>query len=286
MAEPGENRPTEQGWTERLRGLYRRKPIAAWSGTAVLAGVVIAVVVILAVGDPSEPANVAIKCTVYDSDAGVSFTFAGKVTEKESKGSCVSLAQQFSSANSYWRTGTPPLPESEPELVCALEVPAEERQSGTAYIESNPESFGGIGTRICGALVHAGWTETAAPTGSVWAHAWRAEQRRIVAAEEQEQAEREVEAAEREEQEQSINECDERAWAKEEAQVEAIEAETEERIKSSPRAWEVELEIEEEGWEKEEEAQSRREAAEERCESVGEEAEPGVVEPEGGTEYR
>jgi hypothetical protein len=270
----------------RVRDLYRRRPIIAWGGMAALAGVVIAVIVILAVGGGSEPAHVAIKCTVYDSDASVSFTFAGKVTEKESKGGCVSLAQQFSSANSYWRTGMPRLPESEPELVCALEVPAKEKQSGTAYIESNPESFGSIGTRICGALAHAGWTETLAPTGSVWAHAWRAEQSRIVAAEEQEQAEREAEAAVRDEEERAINECDERAWAKEEAEDEAIEAETQERIKASSRNWEVELEIEEEGWAKEEEAQSRREAAEERCENAGEEVEPGVAEPEGGTEYR
>lgn len=237
-------------------------------------------------GSGSEPANVAIKCTVYDSDASVSFTFAGKVTEKESKGGCVSLAQQFSSVNSYWRTGTPPLPEAEPELICALEVPTQEKQSGTAYIESNPESFGSIGTRLCGALAHAGWTETLAPTGSVWVHAWRAEQSRIAAAEEQEQADREAEAAVVEEEVQAINECDERAWATEEAEDEAIEAETRERIKASSRNWEVELEIEEEGWAREEEAQSRREAAEERCESAGQEAEPGVVEPESGTEYR
>jgi hypothetical protein len=252
----------------RFRDLYRRRPVVAWGGTAALAGVVVAVVVILFVGG-SEPANVAIKCTVYDSDASVSFTFAGKVTEKESKGACVSLAQQFSSVNSYWRTGTPPLLESEPELVCALEVPANEEQSGTAYIESNPESFGSSGTRICGALAHAGWTETLAPTGSVWAHAWRTEQSRIVAAEEQEQAEREVEEAEYEEEEQAINECTERAWTKEEAEDEAIEAETQERTKASSGNWEVELEIEEEGWAKEEEAQSQREAAEEHCEGAG-----------------
>lgn len=302
MAEQGDSRDSE-GVAGRVRSLFRRKPVIGWGSTAAVVGVVVAVIVILFVNGSSEPANVAVKCTVYESDASVSFTFVGKVTQKESE-SCVSLAQQFSSARSYWRAGLPPLPKVEPELDCALEVPAKEKQSGTAYIESNPESFSSVGTQLCGALAHAGWTETLAPTGSVWIHAWRAEQGRIAAAEEEEHEEQEaIEEQQRQEAEsqQAEEEREQEAWT-------ACETDAQERLDAEREAIQAEYEpletgdaehiyeVQEEAEELELEAESRELHSIGKCQGEveqesyaqpeGEAAEPGVVNPENGTEYR
>jgi hypothetical protein len=71
------SRDPKQGMVGRVRDLYRRRPITAWSGTAVLAGVVIAVIVIFAVSGGSEPANVALNCSVSDSDGSTALTVRG-----------------------------------------------------------------------------------------------------------------------------------------------------------------------------------------------------------------
>lgn len=283
MAESRGPKP-EQGAVGRVRDLYRRRPVIAWGGTAALAGVVIAVIVILAVSGGSEPANVAFNCSVSDSDGDTVLTVRGKVTQKEAEEGCDGLAAKLSGEGRYWRVGLPEPPQASPEIVCGFNAP--EGELGTAMVEVNPQSLKTVATAICGQLAHEGWTQFT--QGGVMGP-WQDEYSVAVEAEEAAEAvERELaeaEAAEQEERKQAIYVCDERAEAKEEAEIEAIEAETQERIKSSSRAWEVELEIEEEGWAKEEEVWERREAAEERCESAGEEAEPGV-EPGGGMEYR
>jgi hypothetical protein len=268
------SRDPKQGMVGRVRDLYRRRPITAWSGTAVLAGIVIAVIVILAVSGGSEPANVALNCSVSDSDGSTVLTVRGKVTQKEADEGCDGLAAKLSGEGRYWRVGLPEPPQTSPEIVCGFDAPEDEQ--GTAMVEVNPESLASEATTICGQLAHEGWTQfTQGGVMGPWQHEYSVA---LEAEEEAEAAERELaeaEAVEREERERAIYACDERAEAKEEAEIKAIEAETQERIKASSRAWEVELEIEEEGWAKEEEVQSRREAAEERCEGS-----------EGGTEYR
>jgi hypothetical protein len=302
VSETGDNDQSKRGRFDRLRDFYRRRPVAAWGATAVAAGVVVAVIVIAAVGGSGEPANVAIKCTAYQSDDSVSLTFVGKVTQKEADEGCGSVAQQLSSVNSYWRTGTPPLPESEPELTCALEAPAEEKVSGVVYIESNPESFSGVGTHLCGLFAHGGWTETLAPTGSVWIHAWRAEQQRVQAVEEEERAEQEAveeQQAQETEERQAEEDREQEAWT-------ACETDAQEKLEEEREAIQAEYEpletgdaehiyeVQEAAEELELEAESRelhsigkcQRRVENRSYAEPEPGQSGVINPEAGTEYR
>jgi hypothetical protein len=265
-------------------------------GRRTAAGLVLTVLVAmgLAACGGGESADVSVRCTVYDNDASVAFTFAGKVTEKESTEGCGSLAQHFSSSSSYWRSGTPPLPKAEPELVCALEMPAKEKQSGVVYVESNPESVSGLGTELCGSLAHAGWTESSAPTGSTWVHAWRAEQGRIQAAEKAERVAREEVEAEREAESEAWHACETDAQEKLDAEREAIQAEYEPlETGSTEHIYEVqeeaeELELQAEGRELHSIGRCQRQIERKDRAEPGAESGPGsgVVEPEAGTEYR
>src|SRR6476469_10984872 len=122
-----------------VRDLYRRRPVVAWRGTAALAGVVIAVIVILAVSGGSEPANVAFNCSVADSDGSTVLTVRGKVTQTEADEGCDGLAAKLSGEGRYWRVGLPEPPQTSPEIVCGFNAPKGEQ--GTAIVEVNPESL-------------------------------------------------------------------------------------------------------------------------------------------------
>jgi hypothetical protein len=205
VAEPEQKRRS----FDRLRSFCRRRPVIAWGSTAVVAGVVIALIVIVAASGGNEPANVSIKCSVSDSDGSTAFSLQGKVTKKESEEGCDQLAAKLSGPSSYWRVGLPEPPSGYPEIVCGLNAPKGEQ--GTAIVEVAPESFNSVGTRICGSLAHEGWTQFT--QGGVIGP-WQAETGKA------EQAEEEVEAAEAAVAEQEELEA--------EAEREAAEAETEE----------------------------------------------------------
>lgn len=290
VTEPGDSRePGEPRLLDRVRGLYRRRPIAAWLGTAIVIGIIAAVAIIVAVSGGSEPANVAIKCSVSDSDGSTAFSLQGKVTKKESEEGCDQLAARLSGPESYWRVGLPEPPASYPEIVCGLNAPKGEQ--GTAIVEVNPESFSSVGTRICGGLAHEGWTQftqggVVGPWQAETGKAERAEEEALAAEEavrEQERAEaEEVEAeelAESEAEEAAIYSCEERAEAKEKSELEVIEGETEEAVAAEPDE-EKQYAIEEDGYEREEEVYEREFEAQERCEA------DGGSEAGGGSEYR
>lgn len=224
-----------------------------------MAGVIVAVVVIVLVGR-DEPADIAIDCSVYDSDGSVRLTLRGKVTQEEADGGCDGIAAELSGEGRYWRIGTPPLPDDEPRLICALDAPAE--KSGRAIVEDDPESFASFGTNLCGAFAHEGWTQAEAASGP-WQREYALARQAEEDVEVEEQEIREEEAEKREKREQAIYRCEEKARAAEEAELEAIEHETEERVNAAPDSHEYE--IEEEGWAREEEAWERGEKAIEAC---------------------
>lgn len=263
---------------ERLRGLYRRRPVVAWSGTAALVGVIVAVVAIIAISDQKEPANTAIKCAVSDSYGSVAMELHGKVTQKEADAGCDGVAAKLSGEGRYWRVGLPEPPSTSPEVVCAFNAPAGE--NGTVLIEANPESLTSVATALCGQFAHEGWTQQT--QGGVMGE-WQAEYNAAVEAEEEAEAvERELleeERVEREEREHAVYRCEEQATAKEEAEVEAIQQETEERVATTGSESE-EFRLEEEGWKAEERAWARGEEADARCQ----ESEGAKV--EGDTEFR
>lgn len=264
---------------DRIRDLYRRRPALAWGGTAAIVAVVCAGIVALVIRDGEEAATVAMKCSVYEPDQGVRVSFNGRVTEKDAEAGCVPLAQRWSSASLYWRVGTPSMPEQEPSFACAFE-PAGDDEGGIIFVETLPDSFSSLGTRICGLFAQDGWVEADAPTGGPWIHEWRDEQNRQAQVEAEDQEIRDAEQAEREAQREAVWACEERADAREEEQIASIEAETEARIREAPES--QEYEIEEEGWAKEEEVWEQTEAAKERCETEAVPgSEPPIVEPEG-----
>ena len=236
----------------------------AWGVTAAVTGLIAAVVVIVVVnGTGREPATVFLDCSLSDSDSATVLTLRGKVTEKEANDGCDGIAAQLSGEGRYWRIGLPPVPDNYPEIVCGLDAP--EGKSGTAMVEVDPESFSSSATAICGQFVHEGWTQfTQGGVVGPWQHEYQVEQEAIEEAERIEQALREEEQLEQEEVEEAIFACEERIEAKEEAEIEAIQRETEERV-GVAGSEEEEFQIEEEGWEAEERAWERGEEADTRC---------------------
>ncbi|HWA53810.1 MAG TPA: hypothetical protein VG816_06520 [Solirubrobacterales bacterium] len=278
MAESGESHDLEQGAAGRLRGLYRRKPRVAWAATAALAGVAIAVVVILTVSGGSEPANVTFNCSVSDSDGSTVLTVRGKVTQKEAEEGCDGLAAKLSGEGRYWRVGLPEPPSTSPEIVCGFNAPKGEQ--GTAMVEVNPESLTSPATTICGQLAHEGWTQfTQGGVMGPWQHEYGVA---LEAEEEAEAAEakiREEEQLEAEAVEDAIVRCEQQAEAVEKEEISTIEQAIKQRVSEAPseeRGWE----IEEEGWAEEEDVWSRTEGRDERCRETEGGAEAG------GTEYR
>ncbi|HVO55632.1 MAG TPA: hypothetical protein VMT37_14565 [Solirubrobacterales bacterium] len=276
MAEPGEPKP--EGMVGRVRDLYRRRPVVAWGGTAALAGVVVAVIVILTVSGGSEPANVALNCSVSDSDGSTVLTVGGKVTQKEAEEGCDGLAAKLSGEGRYWRVGLPEPPSTSPEIVCGFNAPKGEQ--GTAMVEVNPESLANTATTICGQLAHEGWTQFT--QGGVMGPWQREYSVALEAEEEAEAAEariREEEQLEAEAVEDAIVHCEQQAEAIEKEEISAIEQAIKQRVSEAPseeRGWE----IEEEGWAEEEDVWRRTEGRDERCREAEGSEEPG------GTEYR
>jgi len=262
----------------RVRDLYRHRPVLAWGGTAALTGVVIAVIVILTIVGGSEPANVALNCSVSNSDGSTVLTVRGKVTQKEAEEGCNGLAAKLSDAGRYWRVGLPEPPSTSPEIVCGFNAPKGEQ--GTAMVEVNPESLTSSATTICGQLAHEGWTQfTQGGVMGPWQHEYSVA---LEAEEEAEAAEakiREEEQLEAEAVEDAIVRCEQKAEAIEKEEISAIEQAIKQRVSEAPneeRGWE----IEEEGWTEEEDVWSRTEGRDERCRETEGGAEVG------GTEYR
>lgn len=277
MAESGEGPHPEQGWVDRGRNLYRRKPVAAWVGAAALTGVVIAGIVIVAAGGGSEPANVAFSCSVSDSDGSTVLTVRGQVTQKEADEGCNGLAGKLSGEGRYWRVGLPEPPQTSPEIVCGFNAPDKQ---GTAIVEFNPESLTSEATTICGQFAHEGWTQfTQGGVVGPWQHEYDVA---LAAEEEAEAAEakiREEEQLEAEAVEDAIVRCERRAEAVEKEEIAAIEQTIKKRVSEAPSE-EGGWEIEEEGWAEEEAVWSRTERRDERCRETEGRAEAG------GTEYR
>jgi hypothetical protein len=241
---------------------------------AVAVGVIAAVVVIVVVGVASEPKDTPISCTVYEQSSTLRLTIHGLVTKKEAEQGCGQSTKGLSSAVAFFVVGTPPIPEEEPRKICALTSPD---QPTTLIVEEVPGVLS-RGERICGALAGEGWSQAVGapeigPGQREYIDAIEAEE----AIEAEQRRETEIEEGEREEREQAIYACEEKAEVTEEAELEAIERETEERVTGVPES--REYEIEEEGYEREEEAYERGLEAAEACESEAE-AETGE------TEYR
>jgi hypothetical protein len=227
----------------------------AWP-VAALAVVAVAVGVLAATGSDPEHADVPIDCAVYDVDNGVRFSLRGLGTEAEAEGGCAELAADLSGSGSYWKVGAPALPNSEPELVCALSDP--EGGVNTALVEVPSDSFfTQTATGICGELVSEGWTEVAGQVTGPWQEEWMSAVRDEEAFEAEEQFHEEQRNA-------AIERCEQRAAAVEEAELRRIESEAEERVKAAPSE-SAEYAAEEEGWEREEEAWERGEEAREAC---------------------
>lgn len=277
MAETGGGEVQAAGLLKRVRSFYKRRPWLAWGGTAVLAGVVIAVVAILAVSGGSEPANVAIKCSVSNSNDDIVFTLKGRVTEKEAEGGCDVLAGELSGGGSYWRVGLPVVPKNSPEVMCYLDAPAGE--TGTAMVEFNPEGLSSEATTICGDLAHKGWTQYAG--GGTVTGPWQAEYlAELAATEEAEAAAAEIaeeEQLEAEAVEDAIVHCENKAEAVEREEISTIEESMKARVAEAPNE-ESAFNVEEESWAEEEEVWGRTEGRQERCRETEGEAEPGGVE--------
>lgn len=252
------------GMLDRIRTAYWQRPVVAWGATAVVVGIIVAVVVIVAVGGAEdEPANVSIDCSVSDSDGATVLTIRGKVTQKEADEGCNAVTGDLSGEGRYWRVGLPQSPGEYPEVVCAFNAP--EGEQGTVLVEADPESFSTSATAICGEFAHEGWTQFA--QGGVMGPWQRQYQDELEAQEEAERVEgeiREEEQLEWERREEAVFRCEERAEANEEAELEAIERETEERMAEAGSEAE-EFRLEEEGWEAEEQAWERGEAAYAEC---------------------
>ena len=250
----------------------------AWGVTAVAAGLVAAAAVILAVGgSEDEPADIQLACTVSDSDGGTVLTVRGKVTQKEADEGCDGIAATLSGEGRFWRVGLAQSPDEYPEVVCGFNAP--EGKQGTAIVEADPESLATSATAICGEFAHEGWTQfTQGGVMGPWQRQYQEEREAQEETEQFEQEIREEEVLEWEEEEQAVLACEERVEAREEAELESVARETEERIVEAGDEFE-EFRLEEEGW-----------AAEERVWEAGEEGALQCEEgggAEGGTgEYR
>ena len=269
--DPGPGSSVSSSW---LRRQFRERRVPAWGLVAVAVAVIAAVVVIVVVGGASEPKDTAISCTVYEQSSTLRLTIHGMVTKKEAEQGCGQSTEGLSSAAAFFVVGTPPIPEEEPQEICALTSPD---QPTTMIVEEVPGVLS-RGERICGALAGEGWSQAVGaseigPGQREYVEAVEAEE--VVEAEQRREVE--IEEGEREEREQAIYACDEKAEATEERELEAIERETEERVAAAPGY--QEYEIEEEGYEREEEAYERGIEEEEACER---EAETET----GETEYR
>lgn len=270
----GDQGPGTRSAPSWLRGQFRDRPIAAWGLSAVAVGTISAAVAIVVVGGPGEPKDTPITCTVYEQSSTLRMTFKGLVTEKEAAQGCGQSTEGLSSAAAFFIVGTPPIPEEEPQMICALTSPDE---PVTTIVEEVPGTLS-RGERICGALAGEGWSQALdapelGPGQLEYIEAAEADE----ALEAEQQLEIEIEEGEREEREEAIYACEERAEAAEEAELEEIERETEEQIAGASEA--QEYEIEEGAYEREEEAYERASEAAEAC--------AGEVEGEAGeTEYR
>jgi hypothetical protein len=240
-----------------------RKKRVAWGALVGVVGAIALGAILIVRGDAVEPADVPVSCSVYDSDGGVRLTVEGEVTQSEAEHGCNELAARLSGDYSYWKLGAPPLPESEPSLVCALLSP--EGNGTTAMVEEDPATFASTATSICGRLAHAGWIQDEAGAPGPWQREFASAVAAQEAIELEEQEVREAEAAEREATEAAIAACVERAEAAEEAELEEIERQVEAEVAAAATESE-EYRIEEEGWEREEDAWEDGEAAIERCE--------------------
>lgn len=257
-----------------LRRQFRERRALAWGLVAVAVGVIAALVVIVVVGGASEPKDTAISCTAYEQSSTLRLTIHDMVTKKEAEQGCGQSTKGLSSAAAFFVVGTPPIPEEEPQEICALTSPD---QPTTMIVEEVPGILS-RGERICGALAGEGWNQALGapeigPGQREYLEAVEAEE--VIEAEQQREIE--IEEGEREAREQAVYACEEKAEATEEREQEAIERETEERVAAAPES--QEYEIEEEGYEREEEAYERELEAAEACESEAE-AETGE------TEYR
>jgi hypothetical protein len=264
MADQGDDQ-TGSNSELALRKLFREKPAIAWGGTAVLVGLIAAVVVIVAVS-VSESKNVPLNCTLYEHSSTLRLSFDGVVTEKEASGGCATTAKELSSAASYWVVGVPAIPEDEPREICALANPDE---TGTVVVEEVP-SYVGHGEAVCGSLTGAGWTQSSTasevgPGQREFIRNQHIEERQQEVAEIEEAEIREQEEVEQEKRNRVIEGCEEEAEAVEAEEIEQIEAETNERAAGAANEFK-EYEIEEEGYEAEEEAYEREFEAVEACE--------------------
>jgi len=247
-----------------IRGFYARRPLAAWVGTAIVAGLAVGAAVGFSIVKESEPRDTLLDCTLYENDSTLRLTVRGRVTAKDAEAGCGTSTEGLSSASSYWIAGIPPLPEEEPQLICALGSPEE---PVTILVEEVP-SFASQGERACGTLAGDGWVPPPdapeiGPGQREYLEAVR--QREAVELEEQESREREY--AEEEMRNEAVFRCENRAHAAEESELEAIERETRERARGVSGS--DEYAIEEEGWKREEEAWRRGEKAVENCEAAG-----------------
>jgi hypothetical protein len=241
----------------------------------VLVGSAAVVGLILVVGgEAEEPADIFVACSVSDADGGTVLTIRGKVTQSEADEGCDALAASLSGGGRYWRIGLPPSPDDYPEVVCVLN--ASDGDRGTATVEADPESFSSAASAICGELAHDGWTQFAnEEVMGPWQRQFQDELEAQKEAERLEQAIREEEQAESQAMEDAVFGCEERAEAREEAELKAIEQETEKRMAEAHGEGE-EYRMEEDGWQAEERAWQRGEAADARCQESA----------EGGVEYR
>jgi len=242
--------------------------MTAWGITAIVAGLIVAAVVIVAVSGPKdEPADIPLACTVSDSDGGTVLTVRGKVTQKEADEGCDGIAAGLSGEGRFWRVGLAQSPADYPEVVCGFNAP--EGQQGTAIVETDPELIATSATAICGEFAHEGWTQfTQGGVMGPWQRQYQEELEAQEEAEQFEQELREEELLELEEEEQAVFECEERVEAREEAELNAIEAETRERIAEAASEAE-EFQLEEEGWEAEEGAWELGEEREAMCQESG-----------------
>ena len=230
-------------------------------------------IVLLVVGGGSEPANVAMKCSVSDSDGSTALSIEGRVTKKEADEGCDALAAKMSGAYSYWRVGLPEVPPTFPEIVCGFNAPKGEK--GTAIVEVNPESIGSPATTICGTLAHEGWTQfTQGGVMGPWQAAYNSEQEATEEAEVAEAEIREEEQLEAEAVEDAIVRCEQQAEAVEREEIAAIQRAMKQR-RSEALNEESALTIEEESWAEEEGVWGRTESRNQICR-----------ETEGSTEYR
>lgn len=260
---------------EKLSGIYRRRPVLAWGGTAIGAGVAAAVVVIVLVGGASEPADVHLECSVSNSDGSLALSVTGMVTKKEAKSGCNGLAAGLSGQGAYWRVGLPQPTSSYPEIMCGLNAPSGKR--GTVIVEVDPERSTYEATALCGKLAHKGWTQfTQGGVMGPWQHEASLAAEAEEEAEEAEAAIAEAEQLEVEEEQVEVEACEEGAKATEEAEIARIQKMVKAKVaaaSSEERGWE----IEEEGWAAEEGVWARTEEADARCVETGG-AESGVDE--------